>query len=178
MAWTTPLTAVANSPLTSAQWNASVRDNFNETAPAKATGNGTLFVGAGANIIAERQILDNIVDTSETATSTTYVNLATNGPIVTIATGTFALTWINAMHANSTAGSGTFSSFEITGASAVTATDQRAIHQQNAGAGMDIRSGVCALNATTAGTNVFRMQYRVGSGTGSFSRRRMIVMAL
>ena len=69
MVWSTPLTAVANTPLTAAQWNASVRDNFNETAPAKATVGGRIFASTGPNTIAEREVLADVVETAETTTS-------------------------------------------------------------------------------------------------------------
>ena len=61
MAWTTPLTAVSNTALTAAQWNASVRDNLLMTAPALATTTGRHFVSTGANTIAERAISSNSV---------------------------------------------------------------------------------------------------------------------
>jgi hypothetical protein len=177
MAWTVPLTATANTTLTAAQWNASVRDNLNETAPAKATQAGTLFVGNGANSIVEREVLDNIVETSETTTNTSYVSLATNGPIVTITTGVKALVFINCSMSNSTANVGTWASWECSGATTIAAIDSRALYLQSA-AGNDMRAGVCSLNTTTPGVNVFRMMYRVTSNTGTFLRRRLQVIAL
>lgn len=56
MAWTTPLTAVSGSILTAAQWNASVRDNLNETAPAKATTADRMFVTTGPNALQQNVI--------------------------------------------------------------------------------------------------------------------------
>jgi hypothetical protein len=52
--WSAPMTAVANSTFTAAQFNQYVRDNLNETAPAKATSAGSYFVADGVNSIAER----------------------------------------------------------------------------------------------------------------------------
>jgi hypothetical protein len=177
MAWGTPLTAVANSALTAAQWNASVRDNLNETAPAKATTAGTIFVATGVNTIAERFILDDIVETSETTTNTSYISLATNGPVVTITTGVKAMVWINCSMSNSTANQGTWASWECSGATTIAAIDSRALYLQSA-AGNDTRAGVCSLNTTTPGSNVFRMLYRVTGNTGTFLRRRMQIMSL
>jgi hypothetical protein len=176
MVWSTPLTAVANTPLTAAQWNASVRDNLNETAAAKATTAGNIFVATGANSVAEREILDNIVETSETTTSTAYTSLATNGPLVTITTGAKALVFINASMSNSTANVGTWASWECT-TSGIAAIDSRALYLQSA-AGNDMRAGVVSLNPTTAGSNTFRMLYRVTANTGTFVRRRLQIMAL
>lgn len=177
MAWTAPLTAVANSALTAAQWNSSVRDNLNETAVAKATTAGSLFVSTGVNAIAERFLSGDIVETSETTTSTSYVSLATNGPVITTTTGTQAMIWINCSMSNSTANIGTWASWECTGATTITAIDQRALYLQSA-AGNDTRAGCSTLNTVTPGSNVFRMMYRVTANTGTFLRRRMQVLAL
>jgi hypothetical protein len=176
MAWTTPITFVASQMVTAAHLNA-MRDNFLETAPAKATTAGAIFVATGANAIAQRLILDDIVDASETTASTSYTSLGTNGPQITLTTGTKALVWINAHMSNSTTET-TFSSFEITGASTVAAGDTRAVYLESAGASRSARLGTSALLSTSAGSNTFRMLYRVTAGTGTFLRRRMIVMAL
>src|SRR3546814_19340432 len=75
MAWTAPMTAVANTVFTAAQFNQHVRDNLNETAPAKATAAGGYFVATGVNAIAQR-IADGNTDTNTgTTTSTTYTDL-------------------------------------------------------------------------------------------------------
>lgn len=177
MTWTAPLTAVANTALSAAQWNASVRDNFAETAPGKATTAGYHFVSTGTNAIAERAILGAVVDTSQTTASTTYTDLATIGPTVTITTGTQALVWISCQVGQTTANQ-TCTTYIVTGATTVTASDNVAIVSDTA-AGTSSRFGVCNLQALTAGSNVFTMQYRVlTAGTGTFLRRRIQVMAL
>ena len=56
MAWSAPMTAVSGSVLTAAQFNTYVRDNLNETAPAKATAAGQIFVSTAANAIAARLV--------------------------------------------------------------------------------------------------------------------------
>jgi hypothetical protein len=178
MAWGTPLTAVANSPLNAAQWNSSVRDNLNETAAAKATTAGSHFAGTGVNTLAERLILDAIVDTSETTTSTSFVGLATAGPVVTITTGVKALVWINVSVANSSAGSGSIASFAVSGATTIASSDARAAYSDSPVANNSMRMGICSLPTLTAGSNIFTAQYRVQAGTGTFLRRHMQVMAL
>ncbi len=176
MAWSTPPTWVAGQAITAAQLNI-FRDDLLETAPAKATAAGRIFVSTGPNAIAEREILDHVVETLETTTSTSYTSLATNGPIVTITTGTKAMTWINAMQANSTSGQGCYSSLEITGATTSAVIDGRAVFHQN-DANWDARGGVCSLFTLTPGVNTFRMLYKVQGGTGSFRMRRLQVMGL
>ena len=176
MAWSTPLTATTNAALTAAQWNASVRDNLNETAAAKATTGGTIFAGTGVNSIAERHIDDGYVGTSETTTSTTYAGLATAGPSVIVTTGIQALAWSNTRIANA-ATNNSYASVAVTGATSSPATDDRAIICDG-GTGVQHRWGVCNLLVTTSGSNTFTMQYRVTAGTGTFQFRRLQVMAL
>ncbi|GII42264.1 hypothetical protein [Planotetraspora phitsanulokensis] len=48
MAWSAPMTAVANSIFTTAAFNQYVRDNLLETAPAKATTGSRLIVTTGS----------------------------------------------------------------------------------------------------------------------------------
>lgn len=175
MAWTAPMTAVANSVFTAAQFNQFVRDNLNETAPAKATTAGGYFVSTGVNSIAERTANDAIVSTSQTTTSTTYTNLTTVGPAVTVTTGTTALVALY----NTNVNTGTTSSlmaFEVTGASAIAPNDNMSIGI----AGTDgIREGALfRLTGLTPGSNTFTCRYRVGAGTGTFSDRRILVIPL
>jgi hypothetical protein len=176
--WNAPITWTNGQTVTSAQLNAQIRDNMNETAPAKATVAGSHFVGNGANVIAERLILDAVVDTSETTASTSYTNLATNGPQVSIVTGAKALVWISVQQGNSTNTASTATSYEVTGATTRISGSTVAIINDSTATGSLHRAGVCDLQATTAGTNVFRMQYLVSGGTGTFLRRREQVMAL
>lgn len=179
MAWTAPVTFVAGNALTAAQLNTYLRDNLNETAPAKATTAGYHFVSTGVNSIAERGILKSAVTTSESTTSTSYVNLATVGPAVTLTTGTKALMWWRAYTQNNTIDTATWMAPAITGASSITATDASA-------ASLD---GVTAANAfsivgfhmedgLTPGVNTFTLQYRVTAGTGTYGFRELCVMAL
>lgn len=175
MAWTTPLTAVANAPLTAAQWNASVRDNLLETAPAKATAGSRIIVTTGANSVTERLISQASIDTTETTGSTSYIDLPSAGPTVSIVTGTRALVWMTSQMSNSASGS-TLSSYEVSGASSLLGDDSRAIiHDISTSS---LRTSVCDLRSVTSGTNVFAMKYRVSSGTGTFLRRRLQIMAL
>ena len=182
MAWSTPMTAVAGTGLTAAQWNASVRDNLLETAPSKATGSfttGAWFVTNGANAIAEREINQAEVTTSESDNMTSFADISagTVGPSLTMTTGTNSLIFLQAQQSNSTANAAVFSSLAISGATTSAAIDNRAMIT-NAAASQPQRAGVSNLMSLTAGSNTFSMQYRVASNTGTWSRRRMSAMAL
>jgi hypothetical protein len=179
MAWTSPMTAVANAALTAAQWNTHVRDNLNETSPAKATAASRWFPGIGANDIRERAILGDSIVTSESTTSTSYTNLTSWGPTVTMTTSTYALVWINAHLATNTAGAVAFASYEVTGASSTSASDVWSCRMQASGTNDDQRAGIAHYqNAITAGSNSFRMMYRTNTGTASFASRHILVMGM
>lgn len=178
MAWTTPLTAVSNAILTAAQWNATVRDNLLETAPAKATTSGRIFVATGANSIAQRQVAQGQVLTQQTTASTSYTDLTTVGPSVTVTTGTLAHVSIQCQMFNSGSSSSNWSSYAISGATTDASDDQRAISCEAAAATQAFRFGASLLQTVTAGSNTFKQQYRVGSGTGTFDDRNIIVWAL
>lgn len=179
MAWNAPVTWVANAVLTAAQLNAQLRDNISETAPAKATTAGSHFVTVGANSIAERRIVTASVATSQGTSSTTYVDLTTPGPSVTLTTGTNALIWINARINSGNASNQALASFNVSGASAISAGDARAMVCVSSP--ITQRYGICVQIATlTPGTNTFKMLYRTGNtdNTATFSDRTIVVMGL
>lgn len=179
MAWTTPLTAVSNAALTAAQWNASVRDNLLETAVAKVTGNSwpAHYVANGVNTLAERLIRDNNVDTSESTASTSFTDLATVGPSVTITTGSYLIAFSNCDLTNSSAGASTRTGVDITGATTSPSTDGRGVRLEPS-AGQNARMGATQLLSCTAGSNTVKMVYRAASGTGTYATRRITVMGL
>lgn len=180
MAWSAPMTAVANSTFTAAQFNQYVRDNLNETAPAKATSAGSYFVADGVNSVAERTPNGTSVLTSETTGSTSFTDLATFGPSVTVDTGPYALVLTHCQAGNSGAGSA-YAGVDVTGASSIAPALNRSINIIGA-AGATVGAGTAVLHvgglALTPGSNTFTMKYRVSSGTGTFADRRIIVMPL
>lgn len=178
MAWTTPLTAVANTKLDASQWNASVRDNLNLTGPAVASTVGSVLVTAGANLIAARTIKWQLITDIETTTSTSYTDLATVGPKVTVTCGPQAIVWQQCQLGNSST-TNSLMSYAVSGATTDAADSDRAIEWDgNNGAGQYDRWGVTTLQPTTAGVNTFTSEYKVTGGTGTFKRRRIHVMPL
>jgi hypothetical protein len=177
MAYSTPLTAVSNSALTAAQWNASVRDNMLVTPAALATTAGSHFAATGTNAIAERIAADATVPTGEATSTTTYTNLTTSGPAVTVTTGTSALIGTYGKQGNSTASANTWISFSVSGATTIASTDAYALSYDSPVAGSGVFHGtVTRLSSLTSGSNTFTMQYRVTSGAGTFSNRRIWVL--
>jgi hypothetical protein len=171
------MTAVANSTFTAAEFNTYVRDNLNETAPAKSTGAGGYFVGNAVNSIAERRASSAADLTAGTTTSTTYTNLTGSGigPAVTVATGPAALVIVRCS-AENTGGGSSRMAYDISGATSLAAADNRGMGFFGAAGGNVNASDVSLVSSLTPGTNTFTARYRVSSGTGSFLSRRIIVM--
>jgi hypothetical protein len=175
MAWTAPMTAVSGSVFTAAQFNQFVRDNLNETAPAKATTLGGYFVTTAPNEIVERIGDRETISTSETTVSTTFDDLATSGPAVTVTTGALALVLFGAELSNSGTGSSR-ASVDVSGASTIAAADIRSLTVSGVAGVVVQASHAVFYDDLLPGSNTFTMKYRVSSGTGTFTRRRLIVL--
>jgi hypothetical protein len=180
MAWTAPMTAVANAVFTAAQFNTHVRDNLLETSPAKATTAGSIFVATGTNAIAERTPATALVATSQATTNTSYTDLATVGPAVTVTTGVAALVHINCSLFNATATNGSFMSYAVSGASTVAASDSRSLSIINNGTVTGNSYGISFLQTDlTPGSNTFTAKYRSTAATNAtFADRNIIVVPL
>ncbi len=183
MAWTTPLTAVANAALTAAQWNASVRDDLLETAVAKATAAGRYYVSTAANALAERIPSIARVATSQTTTSTSFGDLATVGPAIsTLATGISAIFIVGAFIASNTAQTGGYMGVTVSGASSVTVDPLRSLRTMSGAANESAKcSYVGIFDATlTAGNNTFTAKYAATTGatTVTYVERELLVLPL
>jgi hypothetical protein len=182
MAWTAPMTAVSGSVFTAAQFNQFVRDNLNETGPAKAATAGGYFAVDGANSVAERNAVGLLDSGSGTTTSTSFTDLdgpALAGPAVTVTTGVAAVVVVHGTMSNSGTGSARMA-YDISGASSVAAADNRGIGIFGV-AGTGLVAGTTVLHMSgslTPGVNTFTAKYRVSSGTGTFSSRRIAVFPL
>lgn len=181
MAWSAPMTAVANTAFTAAQFNTYVRDNFLETAPAKATAVSNFFAATGANAIAERVPSQDFVTNPETTSSTSYTDLSTAGPSVTVTTGTKALVLFGAAFRRTSASSSSSvrMSYEVSGATTRAADDNASLGA--IGLWVDGNQYVKASSHSletglTPGSNTFTAKYRVSSGTGTWDDRVLTVI--
>lgn len=190
MAWTAPLTATTNATFTAAQFNTHVRDNLlcTEAALAPSTSSDSHgyhtahFVGTGTNAIAARRMASDDANTAEYGTtSSSYTNLSSYGPSITVTTGTQALVMISAAFANDTSDAYAAASFEVSGASTVAASDEWAIETDgiagtaSSGDNMPRRSRYKFVTGLTAGSNTFTMKYRQSGGKGWFNQRAICV---
>lgn len=186
MAWNVPMTAIAGQIVAAADFNLYVRDNLNLTEAALAQNpDGGWFVGTGLYSIAERVITTANVDTLETTTSTSYANLATVGPTVTVQSGTKAIVIIGGRigaNTNTAGAPSTKMSWACSGATTVAAVDDWAagyVHP-SAGANQEVvyTSRWWLATGLNAGSNTFQAKYAVSSGTGSFMFRSIHVLPL
>lgn len=177
MAWTAPATFTDGAILTAAQLNA-MRDNFNETAPAKATAAGGFIVTAGLNSVVQRTPTAAQINIAGTTTSTSFTDPSGDvGPAVTATTGATALVAISSRIEKNVADTAGLIGFAVSGATTIAASDDWAATADGAPANQPMRIGVTMLRTALAtGSNTFTMKYKVSSGTGTFAFRHIAVV--
>ena len=128
--------------------------------------------GAGASITNDTAT----VATNEVTTSTSYTDLATSGPAVTVTTGTTVLVIVTGAVASSTNNTG-YMSYGVTGATTSAATDARSLYFKKDGSNYP-RASAASILTVTAGSNTFTAKYKTDAGTTYFSDRNIIVINL
>jgi hypothetical protein len=122
------------------------------------------------------------VATSETTASTTYTDLTTPGPAVTVTVGAsgMVMVLIYGQLGNTNVGSQSFISFAASGANTQAASDGMALGVQIASsAGLGISAGATfLLTGLNPGSTTFTSKYRVTATTGNFSNRRITAIPL
>ncbi len=179
MAWTAPRTYVTAEVITASILNTDLRDNMLETAPNKASATGRIIVTAGSKSVEERQFSQATVTTLETTASTSFTDLATSGPAVTVTTGTNALVFVACEMSNGGAGNTCSMDYGVTGAHSRSAGTATALKiTSNAADDRYAASRVFLQTSMTAGSNTFTAKYVVSAGTGTFRDRRILVLPL
>jgi hypothetical protein len=113
----------------------------------------------------------------QSTTSTSYTDLATSGPAVTLTTGTKALVIVTARVAND-ANVKSYASYAVSGSSTIAASDAVAMIWQVVGGRYNRWSSASRLSTLTAGSNTFTMKYKVESDTAYWENREIIVIDL
>ena len=124
----------------------------------------------------------NDVATEETTTSTSYTNLATTGPAVTVAlaAGQSCLILMSGHFFldTSPAGARARISFAVSGAETIVAADGDSMFTSVAADYVPAYRAVL-FTATTGGSYTFTLKYKIGGAvTGTFAQRRIIAMPL
>lgn len=177
MVWTAPVTYVSGQPLTAAQLNTALRDNMNETAPAKALRASGYFAANGANSIAERIIRRSFVRDSISVTSSTYVS-ASSGPEIEVThSGSILALWTVRLHVAANVGPTNVACCAAEVVGQTSSSDLWAL--QHPGAVVDLTRAESAwlFTGLTPGTDTVRLEYRVvGGGPAVFYQRELLVM--
>ena len=205
MAWSAPRTWVTAETVTAALMNAEIRDNFLETSAATVTTAGDIAFADAANSMGSRVAIGaatNFLVSDGSAplwrggqatdadagsgsdNGTAYIGLGNirwgvaSEIEVTVITGTEALVLFKASLSNDTAGASTFLAYSVSSATTVAASDAHSIAYESSNAadgiefgGFDFRTGL------TAGSNVFTLEGRVASGSGTIVRPEIAVLA-
>lgn len=138
--------------------------------------NGSTWVTVGPVV---RAIDANYVETSQATSSTTYVDLATAGPSVTLDTSTSAIVIISG-RGNDDANDGATAvmSWAVSGATTIAASDSWS-WQADQAAFRSFGTNIYKVTTLTPGSNTFTAKYKkAGGSTSSFAYRGMMVIAL
>ncbi len=132
---------------------------------ATISSQANIYVGSGATT--------STILTDESTASTSYVDLATAGPSITLTTGTSATIWtsVGCMYTASAPVTGHVS-VVVSGATTVAVSDNYAMYPSGT-VNNTCTAGARSINFTglNPGQNTFKMQYKVESGTGHFQNR-------
>jgi hypothetical protein len=120
------------------------------------------------------------IATSQTTSSTSYTDLSTAGPSVTLSTGTKALVIVSASIRMQTDGQTAFMSYAVSGATTVAASDTVSLQKQQVSNQNElIRASAASVATLTAGSNTFTAKYRSSAAnTSTFVDRSIVVIDL
>ena len=136
--------------------------------------NGT--TGSGAVVLATAIPTPSgaTVATSEATSSTTYTDLTTSGPAVTVTvSSTKALVTVTTRLSGGNGGATCFMGFAVSGSTTVAAADEQTV--MSTGTSAIQESATYLVTGLTAGSNTFTAKYKAGSNTCTFLNRNIIV---
>ena len=122
----------------------------------------------------------NITTASETTTSATYADLTTTTDYVVVPVGSSGsvLLFFGAQFTNSGANY-CYISVDVSGANTIAASDTNAIQAAvHSGSVLKSYGNSILLTGLTAGFTTFKLKYRVNTGTGTFSNRKIAAIPL
>lgn len=133
-----------------------------------------LTVYLGTKWVAQGHPFSATVAISQTTTSTSFTDLATVGPAVTVTTGTTARVIMTAQ-CSCSLNDGIYAGFAVSGASTIAADTAKSLSM--VGTNQLGMSAVRMVTGLTPGDNTFTMKYRIGySGTGTWVNRELVVI--
>ena len=124
----------------------------------------------------------NSVTTNQTTTSTSFTDLGTVGPSVTLTTGTKALVIITSYLHNSTNSTLNWIGFDVSGATTISASESVALMLSNTSTGNarpELQyTWAYVMTGLTAGSNTFTLKYKCSGGTLRAAERYLSVKIL
>lgn len=121
------------------------------------------------------------ISTSQTLASSSYTDLATVGPSVTVTIGSSgkAIIIISAHGTNDTSGGSFQVGVDISGANSVAATSTKALIVRNSSGAPDSTASFAYLHTgLSAGSTTFKLKYANSAGTATISDRTISVITL
>lgn len=110
-------------------------------------------------------ISSSYISTSQATSSTTYTDLATVGPSVTVSTGTSALVFMSFTLTQNSSGVNTgYMSFAVSGATTIAASDSNSVGVSSPYSLPGSAATVVHLTNLTSGSNTFTAKYRCNAG--------------
>jgi hypothetical protein len=127
-----------------------------------------------------RESASATVATSQSTTSTSFTDLATVGPAVTLTTGTKALVIVTCWLVQTTTGASAYASPAVSGASTVAASDATSLRVGAASGGTyqpQLRASSAEIfTGLTAGSNTFTIKYKTNGSSSLFVYRNISVI--
>lgn len=136
-------------------------------AETKITNNEIAISGGG----------NSFIFTDQTTTSTTFADLATVGPSVTITigpSGCALVLWRCGLYKTAAQ---KFVGIDVSGANTIAPVDNESIRKDDA-TFTQTQSRAKLFTGLTPGSTTFKMKYRTNSGTGNFFSRNLTVIPL
>ncbi len=120
------------------------------------------------------------VETDQDTSSTSYTDLVTSGPAVTLTTGTKVLVIIGCFHYADTTDKYAYASYAISGATTSAASDDFSVNTRMINAAFNASAAsVASVRTVTAGSNTFTMKYKTTTPANAhFIHRQIIVIDL
>ncbi len=134
--------------------------------------------GAGASVSAvENQVRSATVSTEQSTSSTTFTDLATVGPSVSLVTGTEVLVTLGAYCYTNSAGPYAYLGVAVSGATTIAPTDTVSTRAPGDAYVIPL-SRTFKISGLTPGLNTFTLKYRVSNSFHNFGNRDLTVQAL
>ena len=166
-------------PIAGVAYSAAYTPNVGDKVIVDQVGTDLVVIGGLYGQVASSLITGAYVHTEETTTSTTYTNLATSGPAVTIFTDQAAVVFLTTIVTSSITSGLALMSFAVSGATTAAAADATAVQMElySSGAYLTV-SGAFYYDTLNAGNNTFTAKYRAGAsgGTAHFVQRHLLVL--